>query len=109
MPKKWFDIERQILKDKTKQFANLKHQDPWDKSLLQKHREILKHYKKVCTFKKYNFWKEEVTKLEQSLNSSQDFWETWGKVGEKKTNPLIPEVSGKQWETHFKTLIKEHM
>ena len=26
---------------------------------------------------------------------------------ENKTNPLIPEVSGKQWETHFKTLFKE--
>ena len=31
MPQKWFDIECQVLKDKTKQFANLKHQNPWDK------------------------------------------------------------------------------
>ena len=107
IPKKWFDIECQVLKDKTKQ-TNLKHQNPWDKSLLQEHREILKHYKKVCTFKKYHFWKEEVTKLEQSLSCSQEFWETWGKVRENKTNSLVPEVSGKQWETHFKTLFKEH-
>ena len=98
MPKIRFDIECQVLKDKTKLFANLKHQNPWIKSLLQKHREILKHYKKGRAFKKYNFWKEEVTKLEQSLSSSQDFWETWGEMGE---NPLIPEVCGKQWKTHF--------
>ena len=38
MPKKWFDIECQVLKEKTKQFANLKHQKPCDKSLLQKQR-----------------------------------------------------------------------
>ena len=108
MPKKWFDIKCQVIKDKAKQFAKLKHQNPWDKSLLQKHREIQKKYKKVCTFKKYNFWKEEVRKLEQSLISSQNFWETWGKVGENKTYPLILETSGKQWEKHFKTLFKEH-
>ena len=29
-------------------------------------------------------------------------------MGENKTNPLIPEAGGKQWETHFKTLFKEH-
>ena len=108
MPKKWIDMECQALKEKSKQSANMKHHNPWDKSLLQQHREILKHYKKICAFKNYNFWKEEVIKLERSLSSSQEFWETWGKVGENRTNSLIPEVCGKRWETHFKTLFKEH-
>ena len=74
MPQKWFDIECQVLKDKTKQFANLKQQNPWDKSLLQKTQRNTNALQK--TFKKYNFCKEEVTKLEESLSSSPDFWET---------------------------------
>ena len=108
-PEKWFDIECQKLKDKSKQLANLKHQNPWDKSLLNKHREILKQYKKICSFKKYSFWINEVSKLENSLNNHEDFWELWKKTGENKNNQTkIPVVNGKQWEEHFKSLFKKH-
>ena len=110
--KKCFDEECHSLKDKSRQFAKLKHQNPWNKSLLQKHREILNQYQRVCSFKKYIFWKEEVTKLEQTLSSGQDsgqdFWETLGKMGENKIYSTSPDVSGKTWEEHFKTLFKEH-
>ena len=99
--KKWFDKECLSLKDKSRQFAKLKHQTPWNKSLLQKHREILNQYKRVCSFKKYNFWKEEVTKLEQTLSSDQDFWETLGKMGENKIYSAAPDASGKTWEEQF--------
>ena len=40
-PKKWFDTE-----------CLLKHKNPWDKSLLQSHRNILKDFKKLCNPKK---------------------------------------------------------
>ena len=87
----------------------MKHQNPWDKSLLQKHREILKHYKKFCSFKKYNFWKEEITKLEQNLNSRGLLGNMDGKKQEDKSNPdIISVVNGQRWENHFKNLFTKH-
>ena len=98
MPKKWFDMECQALKEKSKQFANMKHRNPWDKSLLQQHREILKHYKKICAFKKYNFWKEEVIKLESS-----------GKHGERWERTEQTHLIQKSVENDGKNILKQSL
>ena len=84
----------------------MKHRNPWDKALLSKHRELLKQYKKVCSNKKFNFWKKEVSKLDELDNS--DFWENWKNLGEEKTYPSeIPGVNGSKWEGYFQKLFQK--
>ena len=85
--------------------ANLKHKNPWDKSLLQSHRNILKDFKKLCNSKKHKFWREEITKLDQSRDNNISFWKNCKGFGENIVyNQLPEEANGQEWENHFKNL-----
>ena len=104
-PKKWFDTECLRLKNRSRKLANLKHKNPWDKSLLQSHRNILKNFKKLCNSKKHKFWREEITKLDQSRDNNISFWKNWKGFGENIVyNQLPEEANGQEWENHFKNL-----
>ena len=65
-----------------KKLANAKHRNPWDKSLINRYKEIQKQYRKTCVSKRFNFLKDEAAKLENP--DMCDFWEDWKNIGEDK-------------------------
>ena len=95
-PKKWFDTECLRLKNRSRKLANLKHKNPWNKSLLQSHRNILKDFKKLCNYKKHKFWREEITKLNQSRDNNISFWKNWKGFGENIVYNQLPEEANGQ-------------
>ena len=72
--KKWFDKECETLKTKAKKLAILKHKNPWDNSLRDTHRNILKEYKKTKRTKKYEVQLKEISKLNESFNKNINFF-----------------------------------
>ena len=104
-PKKWFDDECLKLKNRANKLAILKHKNPWNKNLLQTHKSALKEFKKLCNSKKKHFWREEISKLDQSMDNNTRFWKIWKGLGENKTYNHLPEdTDGQEWENHFKNL-----
>ena len=97
-----------MLRKETKRYAILKHKNHTDKNLAQSHRNILQKIKKNS--KKYSFWKEETTRLDQLLTNPEQFGETWKGFGENKTqsNDIPEDIDGKQWEDHFRKLFVKH-
>ena len=49
------------------------HKTPWDNSLRDTHRNILKEYKKTYRTKKYQFQLKEISKLNESFNKNINF------------------------------------
>ena len=107
--KKWFDKECETLKTKAKILDILKHKNPWDNSLRDTHRDILKEYKKTYRTKKYQFQLKEISKLNESFNKTINFWDTWNNLGENKTSATLPEdLDGEEWEEYFKSFLTRH-
>ena len=106
--KKWFDKEFETLKTKAKKLAILKHKNPWDNSLRDTHRNILKEYKNTYRTKKYQFQLKEISKLNESFNKNINFWDTWNNLGENKTSATLPEdLDGEEWEEYFESLFSQ--
>ena len=101
--KKWFDQECLELKMKSNKLANLKHSSPWNNSLLQTHRHVLKLFKKTCQKKKQAFWQEQYDDLDK-LESNSDFWERWKFFGESRHAPSKSDLDGKKCEEFFEAL-----
>ncbi len=104
--KKWYDGECTKLKLMVKELANAKHNNPWDKSIRNRYREIQKQYRKTCVSKRFGFLGDEARKLDNP--DIGDFWDIWKTIGEQRPKPQsIPGVTGHQWEEHFKNLFKK--
>ena len=66
-------------------------------------------YNKICRKKKLIFEQQQREKLSRLTDNPSDFWKQWKHFGDSHHSKSPPEkVSGKQWETYFKDLYKEH-
>ena len=72
-PKKWFDLDCIELKNRARELANRKHKNPWDKHLQQTHRTLLKDLRRLCNFTRHQFWKTEISKLENPISCRKSF------------------------------------
>ena len=81
--KKWFDKECLSLKDKSRQFAKLNTKTPGINLYFKNTEKYLINTKGYAHSKNTIFGKrsDPPTKLEQTLSSDQDFWETLGRNG----------------------------
>ena len=104
--KKWFDKECRFQKEKTNKLANKKNNNPQNNQIKQEHRSALKYYRQLCNSKKYIFWKNESSKLDNDLHSN-DFWKTLR--GHKPTKQKISNADGKRWENFFTNLYRNHI
>ena len=82
--KKWFELDCIKLKNRARELANRKHKNPWDKHLQQMHRTLLKDLRRLCNFKRHQFWKTEISKLENPMSCHKCFWDVWKGLDENK-------------------------
>ena len=106
--KKWFDKECDTLKREVCKIAKDKHKDPQNNLLRSKYHEKLKLFKRKCKSKRFSFWQNKFSDIENSLNSSKDFWKKWKTASESETSNQLPNVTGDQWFNHFKNLHTEN-
>ena len=72
-----------------------------------KYHEKLNEYKKKCKFKKYKFWENTLTEINNSLDDPINFWEKWKKLDECHTHVTEHNVTGEKWHDYFKNLHAE--
>ena len=102
--KKWFDKECDELKHDVRVSGKHRHQNPENSLFKSKYHEKLKEFKRTCKSKRYYFWKDKFTDIEQSLNDPKNFWNKWKQFSETDTTPRKPDIKGKDWYDHFSNL-----
>ena len=81
-----------------------RHRHPENILLKSKYHEKLKEFKRTCNSKRYYFWKNKFTDIEQSLNDPKNFWNKWKAFSENDATSKKPDIKGKDWYDHFSNL-----
>ena len=105
--KKWFDTECNDLKKSVRNLGREKYIKTGDSLLKVKYHEKLNEYKKKCKFKKYKFWENTSTEINNSLDDPINFWKKWKKLDECHTPVTQHNVTGEKWHDYFKNLHTE--
>ena len=102
--KKWFDNNCDKLKHEVRGAGKDRLQYPDNTLLKSKYHEKLKEYKRTCKSKRYFFWQNKCTDMENSLNDPKIFWKKWKQFSETETTTRKPDINGKDWYDHFANL-----
>ena len=105
--KKWFDKECQSLKSEVNKSAKNKHRDPHNNVLRNVYHQKLKDYKSKCKGKRFQFWQNKLSEVENSLNNPKDFWKTWKGASEFEEQRRENKITGQQWFNYFVKLHTE--
>ena len=105
--KKWFDKECTELKRGVREVGKRKQEIPNSNLLKKKYHEKLKEYKSHCKTKRFEYWKEKVSELENVSNDPKIFWKKWNNIDEVETVSSQPKISGDDWYNHFSNLHHE--
>ena len=76
-PKKWFDEECRLHRNKSRKLAIQKQQNPNDIDIRRLHSAALKDYKKICATKKLSFEQHQIQEMEKTGGDCKEFWKSF--------------------------------
>ena len=102
---KWFDLECKRLRRSFRNLSNQKHREPDNQQIRNKYLQTLKQYRHTIKLKKTQHTKQQLTEMEDALDSNK-FWENWKHLNKPHKEDLAIQ-NGDIWKTHFETLYRD--
>ena len=105
----WFDKELKDLKKNSDKFAILKHGQPGNLDLKERHREALSKYREKFKEKRAGFSNKTFENMENAIDHNEELWKQFKTFSETRLPKatVTEKIHANSWKAHFQKLHTE--